>query len=304
MTEVLTRHMDRKNLYAFLFISFVLTWLIIIPFDFFILRYGADKYVDTLFLISHSLGMLAPGAACIYVKKYIKKESLPKLNFNYKHIWIYIVITLSYAIIWLSPLVVGYFYGEVNIKTLNLDSMIFIAALLFLGSLGAYGEELGWRGFLLPELRCIGIKKATILHGFIWGLWHLALPISVILYAINNINSQGKPLNDPIIQSSVMSMFLIPIGCVLTSIIPAFLQLRYSSLFMVSLWHASHNYFRDVNSLFFEIKTVGIDAAGNSPALSVVDSMGILISVISVVIVPIAIFLFCKEFKRVSLKIE
>jgi membrane protease YdiL (CAAX protease family) len=38
-----------------------------------------------------------------------------------------------------------------------------------------FGEELGWRGFLLPRLtaRFNGNKiKAVLLTGFIWGLWH------------------------------------------------------------------------------------------------------------------------------------
>ncbi|QQO07980.1 CPBP family intramembrane glutamic endopeptidase [Breznakiella homolactica] len=37
----------------------------------------------------------------------------------------------------------------------------------------ALGEELGWRGFLFPELRKrMGAKKAVLLSGVIWGLWH------------------------------------------------------------------------------------------------------------------------------------
>ena len=34
------------------------------------------------------------------------------------------------------------------------------------------GEELGWRGFLLPKLLPIGQWKAILVSGLIWGFWH------------------------------------------------------------------------------------------------------------------------------------
>jgi membrane protease YdiL (CAAX protease family) len=37
------------------------------------------------------------------------------------------------------------------------------------------GEELGWRGFLLPRLRSLGFWKANIFLGTVWGLWHAPL---------------------------------------------------------------------------------------------------------------------------------
>ncbi len=36
----------------------------------------------------------------------------------------------------------------------------------------AFGEEWGWRGFLLPHLMPLGKWKAYSLLGVIWGLWH------------------------------------------------------------------------------------------------------------------------------------
>jgi len=37
----------------------------------------------------------------------------------------------------------------------------------------AFGEEYGWRGYLLPRLLPLGEVKATLLLGMIWGMWHL-----------------------------------------------------------------------------------------------------------------------------------
>ena len=38
----------------------------------------------------------------------------------------------------------------------------------------ALGEELGWRGFLVPELTTwVGFRRASLYSGAIWGAWHL-----------------------------------------------------------------------------------------------------------------------------------
>lgn len=39
----------------------------------------------------------------------------------------------------------------------------------------AFGEELGWRGFLLYQFRKMSFTKASVLIGFIWGIWHAPL---------------------------------------------------------------------------------------------------------------------------------
>lgn len=46
-------------------------------------------------------------------------------------------------------------------------------------SIPAFGEELGWRGYLLPNLLPLGESKALVISGLIWGLWHA--PFVVLL---------------------------------------------------------------------------------------------------------------------------
>ena len=39
----------------------------------------------------------------------------------------------------------------------------------------AFGEEFGWRAYLLPKLTPLGLRRAVVLHGLIWGAWHWPL---------------------------------------------------------------------------------------------------------------------------------
>lgn len=50
--------------------------------------------------------------------------------------------------------------------------------------IGAAGEEIGWRCFLQPTLQQrIGILPASIVVGFLWGIWHVGVFSEGIVYA-------------------------------------------------------------------------------------------------------------------------
>ncbi|WP_052424068.1 CPBP family intramembrane glutamic endopeptidase [Nonomuraea candida] len=44
-------------------------------------------------------------------------------------------------------------------------------------SVTAFGEEWGWRGFLLPRLLPLGYGRAIVASGLVWGLWHAPLTL-------------------------------------------------------------------------------------------------------------------------------
>ncbi|WP_202593763.1 CPBP family intramembrane glutamic endopeptidase [Halolamina rubra] len=41
-----------------------------------------------------------------------------------------------------------------------------------INGLFAFGEEFGWRAYLLPKLSPLGRRRAIVLTGAIWGVWH------------------------------------------------------------------------------------------------------------------------------------
>ena len=41
-----------------------------------------------------------------------------------------------------------------------------------INSIATFGEEFGWRAYLLPKLMPLGGRKAMVLIGVIWGIWH------------------------------------------------------------------------------------------------------------------------------------
>lgn len=57
--------------------------------------------------------------------------------------------------------------------TITLGIYVLLSLLsLIPGALMLFGEEFGWRAYLLPKLAPLGLKPATLLVGVVWGVWH------------------------------------------------------------------------------------------------------------------------------------
>jgi membrane protease YdiL (CAAX protease family) len=82
---------------------------------------------------------------------------------------------------YLDPGLIGLQAGLNKSSTLSSLSPLMFVALETLAafvispivnSLATLGEEFGWRAYLLPKLLPLGWKKAVLLIGLIWGVWH------------------------------------------------------------------------------------------------------------------------------------
>lgn len=52
-------------------------------------------------------------------------------------------------------------------------------------ALGSCGEEVGWRGFLLPQLlQKYSLRTATLFIGLFWGFWHLKFLFGLSVFVI------------------------------------------------------------------------------------------------------------------------
>ena len=93
----------------------------------------------------------------------------------------------------------------------------------------ALGEEIGWRGFLVPELaKQMSFTRLSLLSGIIWTLWHSP----ILLFADYNAGTN---------RWYALGCFAIMI--ISTSFIFAWLRLRSGSLWAAAVLHASHNLF-------------------------------------------------------------
>jgi uncharacterized protein len=98
----------------------------------------------------------------------------------------------------------------------------------------ALGEEIGWRGFLVPELfKTTGLTGTALFSGVVWALWHYPVLIGADYNA-------GTPTWYGLTCFTVMVLAI--------SFIFAWMRLKSGSLWTAALLHASHNLY--VQSIF------------------------------------------------------
>jgi len=93
----------------------------------------------------------------------------------------------------------------------------------------ALGEEIGWRGFLVPELaKQMSFAKVSLLSGIVWAGWHSPM----LLFADYNAGTNRW-----------YALGCSSITVVSVSIMLAWLRLKSDSVWPPALLHASHNLF-------------------------------------------------------------
>ena len=147
--------------------------------------------------------------------------------------------TAAYAIVWTTGL--GGFpnheFMQRLVQRMGLSSspvVSTVAYVLLAGSFGlvqsggnALGEEIGWRGFLVPELyKTTGFSGTALFSGLVWACWHYPL---LIWGGYNG----GTPMWYSLVCFTIM---VVSMSFALT-----WLRLRSGSLWIGAIMHASHN---------------------------------------------------------------
>ena len=94
------------------------------------------------------------------------------------------------------------------------------------------GEEVGWRGFLLPELtRRTGFLTASVITGLIWAVWHYPL----IFFAPEVFDFGGLSL--------YFGVPMFTLTLIAVSVVLGWLRLKTGSVWPAVIAHGSHNSF-------------------------------------------------------------
>ena len=124
-----------------------------------------------------SIGMFGPMLAAVIMRGFISKEGFKgsvgvNRPFKFYAIAYFVPLFFMLALITFNQITgIGRF--EWTHSTPLLTSILITAGLAFLLLPVSFGEEYGWRGYLLPRLLPLGEIKATLILGLIWAFWHL-----------------------------------------------------------------------------------------------------------------------------------
>ena len=89
----------------------------------------------------------------------------------------------------------------------------------------AFGEEYGWRNYLVKALREVKFWKAALFIGIVWGIWHFPLILMGHNYP-----------NEP--QWGVLLMVVM---CILLGVIELYFVLKSKSMVVAAIMHGTFN---------------------------------------------------------------
>ncbi|MFZ5939412.1 MAG: CPBP family intramembrane glutamic endopeptidase [Bacteroidota bacterium] len=126
--------------------------------------------------------------------------------------------------------------GGSNARVIILAFFYISVAGLFPSMLFSLGEELGWRGFLVPVLNArYGLLRAGLISSVIWAVWHLPGIIS------GDYGDASTP-----ISYRLLCFFITVLS---SGMILAWLRMRSSGIWPAVVFHATHN---GVIQMFFD----------------------------------------------------
>jgi uncharacterized protein len=143
------------------------------------------------------------------------------------------------------------------------NAILDVLAGLVIGTLLALGEEIGWRGYMLPRLLDFGVVPAMLIVGLLHGIWHLPLMLTTDYY-----HGTGNPL-------LVVPLFLITLS--LVGIVYGFLRIWTGSVWPVAIAHSMANMAWEMMNRITQTKSpLVVEYLGGESGLIVISGLLIL----------------------------
>lgn len=231
---------NRKSIIVFLLLVMGITYIWEIGIYKAGVSYGSVKYNALV------VGIMWFPAFSVYVTKWICKEKIrfglkSEINllpsYNRKNGKYYIMAAIAPFIYILAANFLIYLRYPEQFDFSGVSGKSVISGILMVSGVGiiyslieALGEEIGWRGFLMPRLaKEMPMPAMIIVSGTIWGLWH-----APIVYQGHAFGLEYK--SAPWGGIVLMCLFCIFIGAWFY-----YLYVRSNSILVCALGHGFHN---------------------------------------------------------------
>lgn len=141
---------------------------------------------------------------------------------------LYVLAVLIPALFALVAALVAAVVGSGRLATGTGKPLWSVLPVLLAGTLlSVFGEEYGWRGYLLPKLLPLGELRASLLVGVIWGVWHFP-----------NAFQEATMAN-----AIAVLLFYVVGNAALSPLFTRFFLLSGGSVAVVWILHAAFNFF-------------------------------------------------------------
>jgi uncharacterized protein len=288
----------KQRLLPFLLITFIFSWSIAWLMHATDISYGSFPSI----VLTGMYFMWGPAIAAIYMQSFRLKRPAAEIGWQFdkkRNKWLFL-LPLFFTGIFILFMLINFFagnimgiegFGALDFTSEGFDNRFPAAGegldlgpwtLVVLGYVFAiligsfinlpfmFGEEFGWRGYLLKNTEHLGFMKTNLLIGTIWGFWHLPL-------ILMGHNYPDNP------YSGIMMMVL---ACIAFTPLFTYIMHKSGSILLPCLLHAFINGTAGIITLVHD--------GGNPMYYSIAGLAG----VIAFTAANVCIMVFDKEYVR------
>ena len=228
------------SLWLYLLIVFGLSW----PFQIVAAIWGIELLPRYLL---HATSMFMVTVGTFIAGRYVFRDGFGGAGWRWGKPRHYLAVIGLVLLLWIVPTIADLAVGTLRLPD-KLTGTQLVWILVFLtGFIPCFGEEFGWRGYMLPRLaRRFSPRKAVVIHAIIWWVWHLPLLIGVGVWAgIAGAEEMGFSVGLSIIitVASVVAVGAVP--AILHGVVFAYIWTRSRSLAVAIVYHLAFNGVRD-----------------------------------------------------------
>lgn len=242
--KVNRENVSGSSVWVFLIVVFTLSWpLLVYGFGWL----GSKEDILKRYMFSCT-GMLMVAFSAFITRAFVERRGFKDVGWNLGHYKWYLAVLLFCVLLWLGPPLVALSLGKLEWNhNLSSDaSTVVILSLTGVSVLAGFGEEFGWRGYLLPRLLPDRryARGTLLIIGLVWGIWHCAIAVGPLLKAGLEGTSDWLSMVGPALVSCVQMVG----SSIALSLIFGAVWLKNKSIFLSSFLHGYWIGIRDAAS--------------------------------------------------------
>jgi membrane protease YdiL (CAAX protease family) len=228
------------SFWLYLLIVFSLSW----PFQIVAAIWGTDllpRYV------LHATSMFMVTVGTFIAGRYVFRDGFADAGWRWGKLKYYLVVIGLALLLWAVPTIADLVVGTLSLPD-KVTGMQLIWVLVFLTSfVPCFGEEFGWRGYMLPRLaKRFSPRKAVLIHAIIWWVWHLPVLVGVGVWAgIAGAGKIGLPAWASVAVTVAATVLVSAIPAILHGVVFAYIWTRSRSLAVATVYHLAFDGVRD-----------------------------------------------------------
>ena len=260
-SSAVTKPARRFRLWLYLLIVFGLSW----PFLFatILIPVSGDEAYWSSFAWA-SAAMLMVTVATFIAGRWVFRDGFRSVGWRWGGVSSWVMAFGLPMLIWFLPAILDLLVGARTLAPFKWNTVTQTLTTITFAAILGFGEEFGFRGYLLPRLWWMGPRRAALVNGLIWWAWHYPLFLIPLLRSAptmvtgQNLSAALTPLVTVLVLTSLHIFRLICLG-----IIFSYVWVRSGSIVVTSVFHGAWDTMR--NLTFFWL--VGSGWAGILPGV-------------------------------------